>query len=278
MDTAIAPISVSDLCRLHGSRLAPLVIDVRRRPAFAAAAHMISGAIWRDPFALETWSHFVPRHQEVVVYCVHGHEISKNTADHLQTIGVRARYLQGGIEAWTNVGGPLTLKTTTPLIPSPINQPSVWVTRERPKIDRIACPWLIRRFIDPLAEFVYVPAAEVLAYAEQHDAIAYDVPNVRFTHRGDRCSFDALVADFDLQDAALHQLAAIVRGADTGAPELTAQSPGLLAVSLGLSALYQDDHDMLTKGLDVYDALYAWAKHAQTETHNADLFRQADKS
>ena len=277
MDTAIASISVSDLRRLHGSRLTPLIIDVRRRPAFDGATHLISGAIWRDPFALETWSHFVPRHLDVVLYCVHGHEISKNTADHLQALGIRARALEGGIDAWTNARGPLTLKTSTPLIPSAVNQPSVWVTRERPKIDRIACPWLIRRFVDPLAEFVYVPATEVLAYAEQHGAVPYDVPNVTFTHRGDMCSFDALIADFGLHDAALHQLAAIVRGADTGAPALTAQSPGLLAVSLGLSALYQNDHEMLTKGLDVYDALYAWARHSQAEIHNADLFKPTAK-
>jgi hypothetical protein len=220
----------------------------------------------------------VPRHRDVVVYCVHGHEISKNTAAALATAGVSARYLEGGIEAWQLAGGPMSKKSSVPPIPSPINQPTVWVTRERPKIDRIACPWLIRRFIDPLAEFVYAPADEVTAYASAHGAIPYDIPGVQFTHRGARCSFDALIADFDLNDAALDTLAMIVRGADTGAPSLTPESPGLLAISLGLSALYRDDHDMLTKGLDVYDALYAWARHARAEVHNAALFDKATNS
>src|SRR5512141_3275015 len=107
-----------------------------------------------------------------------------------------------------------------------------WVTRERPKIDRIACPWLIRRFIDPRAEFLYVPAEQVLAIAKAEQAIPYDVPDVQFSHRGELCSFDAFIADFAIDDAALADLALIVRGADTGRPQLTPQSPGLLAVSL----------------------------------------------
>lgn len=151
----------------------------------------------------------------------------------------------------------------------------VWVTRERPKIDRIACPWLIHRFIDPLAEFVYVPASEVLAYAEQHGATPYDVPGVVFTHRGEACTFDAILEDFELHDEALRDLATIVRGADTARLELSPQSAGLLAISLGLSRLYPDDHEMLAHAMTVYDALYAWLKGARDERHNADLFRNA---
>jgi hypothetical protein len=139
---------------------------------------------------------------------------------------------------------------------------SKWVTRERPKIDRIACPWLIRRFIDPRAEFHYVPSAEVRAVAEADQAIPYDVPDVQFSHRGDLCSFDAFLADFSINDPALAELALIVRGADTGKPELTPQSPGLLAVSLGLSINYPDDHAMLEHGMVVYDALYSWIRSA----------------
>ena len=125
-----------------------------------------------------------------------------------------------------------------------------------------------------MAEFVYVAADQVKAYANEHGAIAYDIPGVTFTHREELCSFDALIADFDLRDSALLQLAEIVRGADTGKPTLTPQSAGLLAVSLGLSALHHDDHHMLALGMHVYDALYAWCRHAQGEMPNADLFRK----
>ena len=146
---------------------------------------------------------------------------------------------------------------------------SKWVTRERPKIDRIACPWLIRRFIDPSAQFLYVPSAEVRAVAEAEQAIPYDVSDVQFSHRGELCSFDAFVADFGLGDPALADLALIVRGADTGKLELSPQSPGLLAISLGLSVNYADDHAMLEQGMVIYDALYAWVRSARA--HNADL-------
>ncbi len=146
---------------------------------------------------------------------------------------------------------------------------SKWVTRERPKIDRIACPWLIRRFIDPRAQFLYVPAAEVLAVAKAEQAIPYDVPDVQFSHRGELCSFDAFLADFGLDDPALADLALIVRGADTGKPGLTPQSPGLLAISLGLSLNYSDDHAMLAQGMVVYDALFAWVRSTRAEHHNA---------
>jgi hypothetical protein len=151
---------------------------------------------------------------------------------------------------------------------------SRWVTRERPKIDRIACPWLIRRFIDPRAEFLYVPSAQVRAVAQAEQAIPYDVPDVQFSHRGALCSFDAFLADFAIDDPMLAELALIVRGADTGKPELTPQSPGLLAVSLGLSLNYPDDHAMLEHGIVVYDALYSWIRTTRAGTHNADLSKK----
>ena len=148
-----------------------------------------------------------------------------------------------------------------------------WITRERPKIDRIACPWLVSRFVDESPEFLYVPAGDVMRIAAETGAIPYDVPHVELGHHGDQCSFDAFIADFGLDDPALSALASIVRGADTGKPELTPQSPGLMAMSLGLSALYRDDLDMLEHGMQLYDAMYAWLRHATGEVHNADLFR-----
>jgi hypothetical protein len=143
-----------------------------------------------------------------------------------------------------------------------------WVTRERPKIDRIACPWLIRRFIEPDAEFLYVPAHKVLDVAAAEDAIPYDIPGVEFSHVGEKCSFDAFLEKYDLSEPALLQLAGIVRGADTSRLELTPQSAGLFAISLGLSANFTNDHDMLEHGMVMYDALYAWCRLCQEESHN----------
>ena len=143
-----------------------------------------------------------------------------------------------------------------------------WITRERPKIDRIACPWLIARFIDREAEFLYVPASQVLARAAETGAVPYDIPGVEMSHVGERCSFDAFIGKHGLGgDAALLRLAAIVRGADTGRLDLTPQSAGLYAVSLGLSRCFADDHEMLRHGRVLYDALYAWCRDAQDETH-----------
>jgi hypothetical protein len=142
-----------------------------------------------------------------------------------------------------------------------------WVTRERPKIDRIACPWLIARFIDREPEFLFVPPAQVLRVAEETGATPYDIPGVQMSHVGERCSFDAFVAKYRLEDPALQQLAAIVRGADTSRLDLTPQSAGLYAISLGLSRVFADDHEMLRHGMVVYDALYAWCKEAHDEAH-----------
>jgi hypothetical protein len=143
-----------------------------------------------------------------------------------------------------------------------------WVTRERPKIDRIACPWLIDRFIDDAPEFLYVPSDRVLKIAEATGAVPYDVPGVKFTHVGDQCSFDAFLAEYKLNDPALQRLAVIVRGADTSRHDLTPQSAGLFAISLGLGAVFPDDHEMLRHGMVIYDSLYAWCRSLQGETHN----------
>jgi hypothetical protein len=143
-----------------------------------------------------------------------------------------------------------------------------WITRERPKIDRIACPWLIQRFIDRDAEFLYVPGADVLKIATERNATPYDIPGVEMGHVGELCSFDAFIAKYKLADPALEQLAKIVRGADTSRLDLTPQSAGLYAISLGLSHVHRDDHQMLHHGMVMYDALYAWCQSCQGETHN----------
>jgi hypothetical protein len=132
-----------------------------------------------------------------------------------------------------------------------------WITRERPKIDRIACPWLVARFVDDSPEFLYVPGGDVMRVAQETGAIPYDVPGVELGHHGDYCSFDAFIAKYELRDAALDKLALIVRAADCGAPQLAKEAAGLLAISKGLSLNFADDHEMLKHGMVIYDALYA---------------------
>jgi rhodanese-related sulfurtransferase len=259
LDDTIPRISTAELRSALGSATPPLLIDVRRLPAFRESGEMITGALRRDPADLDAWRKSLPSASEVVVYCVHGHEVSQGAAQALNALGVRARYLAGGLEAWRSDGGDMDQK--------PRGASTRWVTRERPKIDRIACPWLISRFIDPDAEFVYVPANKVLEAAAQRGAIPYDVADVHFTHDGDRCSFDAFLAHYRLHDPALDQVALIVRGADTARLDLAPQAPGLAAISLGLSRNFPDDHEMLGHGMVLYDALYTWSKVGKEEIH-----------
>ena len=248
MDASITPAALQQALR---SSQPPLVIDVRKNPAFLAATDMIRGALRRDPAAVESWRRTLPAAAQVVVYCVHGHEVSQGVA---KALG--ARYLEGGIEHWDGER-----------MAKPAGAPTRWVTRERPKVDRIACPWLIRRFIDPEAEFLYVPAADVPRIAKERAAIPYDVPEVEFSHVGGRCSFDAFLYRYRLADPALQELALIVRGADTNRPDLAPQAAGLVSISLGLSALFADDREMLEHGMVVYDALHAWCRSDKNEVH-----------
>jgi rhodanese-related sulfurtransferase len=242
-----ASISAASLRQSLSSSAAPLVIDVRRRERFLEAKDFIRGALRRDPARVADWAKTLPPSANVVVYCVHGHEVSQNVA---KALG--ARFLEGGIEHWREEGGETAAKAA--------GAATRWVTRERPKIDRIACPWLVRRFVDPDAEFLYVPAADVGRTAAEKTATPYDVAGVEFTHDGELCSFDAFLRAFRLKDPGLDRLALIVRGADTGRLDLAPQAPGLLAISQGLSRIYPDDLEMLEHGIVMYDALYAWCR------------------
>ena len=235
-----ASITAAELKQSLRTSTPPLVIDVRRNARFLESPYFIKGALRRDPERLEEWKRALPN-ADIVVYCVHGHEVSQNAA---KALG--ARYLEGGIEHWREEGGETIAK--------PVGAPTRWVTRERPKIDRIACPWLIRRFIDADAKFLYVPAAQVKETAE---AIPFDVPGAEFGHHGERCSFDAFIEQFNLRDAALDRLARIVRAADTHRLDLAPEAAGLLAISTGLGKTIADDHALLEHGMVVYDALYA---------------------
>jgi rhodanese-related sulfurtransferase len=254
-----ASISVSSLQRALASSEPPLVVDVRRAPAFRDSPHLMRGTLRRDPERIADWARSLPRASSVIVACVHGHEVSQNAAAALGKFGIRSRFLEGGVEGWREQGGKMAAK--------PAGAATRWVTRERPKIDRIACPWLVRRFIDPEAEFLYVPTPEVRKVAAERTAVPYDIPDVEFSHEGERCSFDAFLKIYGLRDPALEALALIVRGADTARLDLAPQAAGLAAVSLGLSRLYPDDHEMLEHGMVLYDALYAWCKEGKDEVH-----------
>ena len=251
MDTV--SIDSRSLYALLGSADAPCILDVRREAAYEAKDRLIPGALRAgpDPTA-HAETH--PRERPIVVYCVHGHEVSQDAASLLRSKGFDAVYLEGGIEAWSAAGLPTIRRRPDWRVPGG----SRWITRERPKIDRIACPWLVRRFVDPEAEFLYVPTLEVKRVAQEKQAVPYDIPDVEFSHEGELCSFDAFLKCFHLKDPALDELAVIVRGADTGRPELAPQAPGLLSISLGLSLNFRNDHEMLEHGMVMYDALYSW--------------------
>ena len=250
-------ISTRSLYARLGKASSPMLLDVRPTPTFEADRVMIASAQRRAPEAFDQWQSVLPGDRSIVVYCGDGLEISEAIAARLREAGHHACYLEGGLGAWISAGLPQRFRRP---------QAAAWVTRERPKVDRIACPWLVRRFIDPEARFLYVPAAEVVETATRTGAIPYDVAGVEFGHVDERCSFDAFLRIYGIRDPALDHLALIVRGADTGRTELTPQSPGLLALSHGLSATFSDDHEQLERGMVMYDALYAWCRSNTLET------------
>ncbi len=258
-------ITVDTLARTVGTGHSPMLVDLRGDDAFAADAKLIPGSIRRDAARVETWSKDFAGTQ-VVCICRQGHGLSQGAAAWLRHEGIDAVHLAGGFEAWRDAGQLLT--QTQPIPKRNSEGRSVWVTRERPKVDRIACPWLIRRFVDPGATFLFVAPSEVPAVAEIFGATPFDIEGVFWSHRGETCTFDTMLAEFGLQSAALDRLATIVRGADTARPDLAPQAPGLLAISLGLSQLIDDDLEQLGAGLLIYDALYLWCRDASEETHN----------
>src|ERR1700730_1487417 len=254
-------ISAQDLYRSIRTAVAPVVIDVRRSAAFAADNRMIVGAIRRNPDTVQDWRQDLPLGRAVVVYCVHGQEMSQGAASALKAAGVAARYLEHGIAGWAEHRFPMRNKRDT--------GPRSWVTRERPKIDRIACPWLVRRFIDPEAEFLFASTERVFAVAAETGATPFDIPGAEpFSHDGELCSFDAFLKVYGIENPALDALALIVRGADTARLELTPQSTAMVADSRGPSAFYADDHASREHGMPVDDALYAWCRDCRDQGHD----------
>lgn len=262
-------ITCDKLAKLIGTARCPVVLDVRRADARDAEPRLIPSARWLAedeiaPAALSELARSLDR--PVVVLCAEGHGRSQGVAAWLRHEGVAAEYLEGGMAVWLAAGLPLV--TTTKITGHDPQGRSLWVTRARPKIDRIACPWLIRRFIDPRAVFLFVAPPEVPAVAERFGAMPFDVEGVFWSHRGEDCTFDALLKETRLSIPALDRLALIVRGADTARLDLAPEAAGLLAASLGLSRMYSDDLEQLDAGLQLYDAFYRWARDATDEIHN----------
>lgn len=262
---AFAAISPDKLARLIGTPRAPLIIDVREAEALAVDPRLLPGSLHFPYETAQTWA-AAYRGQSVAVACQRGKKLAEGAAAWLRHYGASAEVVEGGFEAWRDAGLPLV-----PLAAMPrrnAENATVWVTRSRPKIDRIACPWLIRRFIDPRAVFLFVAPAEVLAVSERFGATPFDIEDVPFSHRGDLCTFDVMIKTFGLTTPALSRLATIIRGADTARLDLAPEVPGLLAASLGLSRMYSDDLEQLEAGLLLYDAFYRWSRDATEETHN----------
>jgi rhodanese-related sulfurtransferase len=258
-------INIGQLSRLVGTPDAPAIVDVRTEEDHAAEPRLIPGSRRRPHDAVGEWAHHYAG-RAVVVACHRGLKLSHGAAAWLRHLGIGAEALEGGVSAWREAGQMLVREDVLP--PRGASGGTVWVTRERPKVDRVACPWLIRRFVDPEAVFLYVRASEVPAVAERFGATPFDVDGVFWSHRGEACTFDTMLAEFGLDSAPLARLAEIVRGADTARPDLAPQAAGLLSASLGLSRMFRDDLAQLSAGMLLYDAFYRWARDAMDETHN----------
>ena len=246
----------------------PILVDVRRPELVAQSDRLLPGSRLADHGDGPALAAQLDRGRPIVVACAYGHNRSQRVAAHLRCEGFSVSLLAGGVEAWAEAGLPLVKRSASGVVLG--DRPTCWITRRRPKIDRVACPWLIRRFLDPRARFLFAEPDQIMAIAADEGAIAYDLPGAPFEHEGDACTFDTLLKAFGLDgDPHLLALARIVRGADTDRLDLTPQSAGLVAVALGFSARFgDDDHAVLRHGIPVYDALHTWLREARQERHN----------
>ncbi|NNE53273.1 MAG: sulfurtransferase [Sulfitobacter sp.] len=262
--TAPSEITVPQLLRLIGTPDAPAIVDLSIDPDFEADPYLIPGAFrhsHEDPDGLVARLAGSP----VVAVCQKGKKLSQGMAALLRTRGLKAEFLSGGNIGWRD--NPKAPRLRAAAVPPPVQGRTLWVTRHRPKIDRIACPWLIRRFVDCRADFLFVAPAEVDDVADRFGATPFDVADTFWSHRDGGCTFDTMLDEFGLRTEALNRLAAVICAADTGQLEASAQAPGLLALSVGLSRLYRDDLTQLEAGMALYDALYRWARDGIDESH-----------
>ena len=255
-------ITPAQLMRLIGTPDAPTILDVRipedvtRDPRLIPGSHQRPHDQIAAPILMEAGST-----RRTVVVCAMGRKLSEGVAAILRCQNTPAEVLEGGAVAWAQSGLPMT-----PIAHRPPG--SLWVTRHRPKIDRIACPWLIRRFVDPGARFLFVAPAEVQAVADRFNATPFDIENCFYSHRGDRCTFDTMLDHWSLRTDALQILSTVIRAADTNSHDLSPQAAGLLAISVGLSRQFRDDLQQMGAGMHIYDALYRWARDGQDEGHD----------
>jgi rhodanese-related sulfurtransferase len=264
--SSINSISPDKLASLIGVRHCPALVDVRTTGEFKAGPRFVAGALRRDQASVSEWaSEFAGR--AAIVVDQTGGASGEGVAAWLRQAGASsADVLSGGHVAWVEAGGPLIPEAKLPPR-DPLGR-TIWVTRTRPKVDRIACPWLIRRFVDPKAVFLFVAPAEVSSVAERFGGAAFDIDGAFWSHRGERCTFDAMLDEWGLTIGPLRRLAVIVRGADTARTDLAPEAAGLLAASLGLSRMYADDLELLEAGMALYDAFYRWRRDAADEPHN----------
>src|SRR3954447_24908351 len=263
--SSLNTISIDKLNRLIGTPQSQSLIDVQTDDDFAADPRLVPGAVrrpWKD--AGDWAGEFAG--QSAIVICQKGLKLSQGVAAWLRHAGVPAESLEGGALAWAGAGLPMIPDAKLPSRDE--KGRTVWVTRARPKVDRIACPWLIRRFIDPDAVFLFVEPAEVPAAADRFQAVPFDIDNVFWSHRGEHCTFDTMIEEFGLQSQALDRLATIVRAADTARLDLVPQAAGFLAASLGLSRMFRHDLEQLEAGTMLYDAFFRWCRDSTDETHN----------
>ena len=247
--------AILDLCLPEDFALDPALIPTARRASHAALASLLPELQGR----------------RVVCVCQRGRKVSHGAAALLRAHGLAAEALEGGALAWRAAGLPMVPEAA---IPEP-RRGTLWVTRHRPKIDRIACPWLIRRFVDPEARILFVPPADVEGVAQRFGAVPFDVEGAFWSHRGPACTFDTMVEEFALSHPALDALATVVRAADTDRHALAPEAAGLLAISVGLSRAHRDDLVQLEAGMVLYDALYRWARDGQGEGHDWPADRAA---
>jgi rhodanese-related sulfurtransferase len=252
-------IDPSNLMRLIGTPQCPVLIDVCIEEDFCDDPYLVPSATRHSHSNIGALLDEI-NSCEAVIICQKGLKLSHGVAAQLRSKGVNAQVLAGGNHAWRDA--------RLPRVPAHAIPGLRWVTRHRPKIDRIACPWLIRRFVTPKAEFLFVPKSAVAGVAEKFDATPFDMTAGDWGHEGDQCTFDKMVKVFGLSHAALDALAKVIRAADTDRHDLSPQAAGLLALSVGLSRMYREDHAQLEAGMPIYDALYRWARDGQNEGHD----------